>query len=202
MILGQNIRLRPLERDDLPRSVTWLADPEVREAIALFMPLSMEDETKWFEEMKKRDRELQIFAIDVRTRGVPSTAAPGPRAEGPLRAAQVQAVQGWLNIGSAGFHAIDWRVRAAEFGIMIGDKNYWSKGYGTDAVRTLAGFGFGELNLNRIYLRVFDYNRRAIRCYEKVGFVLEGRLRQGHFHDGRYCDVLLMGLLREEWKPQ
>jgi RimJ/RimL family protein N-acetyltransferase len=75
-------------------------------------------------------------------------------------------------------------VRAAEFGIVIGDKNYWSRGYGTDAVTTLTGFGFGELNLQRIWLRVFDFNTRAIRCYEKSGFVLEGRLRRHHYHAG------------------
>lgn len=186
MILGQNVRLRPLERDDLPRSAAWLADPEVREGIALFMPLSIEDETKWFEEMKKRDRELQILAIDARTPGAASTGS----------------AHGWLHIGSMGLNEIDWRIRAAELGIMIGDKHYWSQGYGTDAVRTLVGFGFNELNLNRIFLRVFDFNRRAVRCYEKVGFVLEGRLRQGHYSRGRYCDLLIMGLLREEWKPQ
>jgi RimJ/RimL family protein N-acetyltransferase len=134
--------------------------------------------------MKKRDREVQVMAIDART--------PGVSASGTIR--------DWLHIGSTGFNEIDRRSRAAELGIMIVDKNCWNKGYGTDAVHTLVGFGFGELNLNRIYLRVFDYNRRAIRCYEKAGFVMEGRLRQGHYHNGQYYDVLIMGLLREEWR--
>jgi RimJ/RimL family protein N-acetyltransferase len=185
VIAGERIRLRPLERDDLSRSVAWLADPEVRDGIAMFMPLSLEDETKWFEDMKKRERALQILAVDARPPGAPAGAL----------------AQDWLHIGSTGFNELDWRVRAAELGIMIGDKKFWSQGYGADTVRTLVNFGFKELNLNRIYLRVFDFNRRAIRCYTKVGFVEEGRLRQGHYHDGRYHDLLIMGLLRAEWTP-
>jgi RimJ/RimL family protein N-acetyltransferase len=179
MIQGHNIRLRPFERDDLPRVVSWLADPQVREGISFFMPLSLEDEVKWFEAMKTNEPARQILAIDARA----------AEADGP----------GWVHIGSTGFIELNWRARLAELGIMIGNRDYWSRGYGTDAVRTLVDFGFGELNLNRIYLRVFDFNQRAIRCYEKAGFGLEGRLRQGHYHDGRYHDVLIMGLLREAW---
>ncbi len=176
MIIGQKVRLRPLERDDLPRSVQWLADPEVRQGIALHLPLSMDDEAKWYEDMLKRDRNERVFAIDART------------------------ADGWEHIGSTGFHEIDWRCRHAEFGIMIGNKNYWSQGFGADAVKTIAGLGFGELNLEKIWLRVFETNPRAIRCYEKAGFILEGRLRRHHYQDGHYCDVLIMGLLREEWE--
>lgn len=62
------------------------------------------------------------------------------------------------------------------------------------------GLGFGQLNLDRIFLQVFDYNARVIRCYEKAGFVVEGRLRRHHYHDGRYSDELVMGQLREEWQ--
>lgn len=176
MIAGERVRLRPLERDDLPRSAQWLADPEVRQGMALYLPLSMEDEVKWYEDMLKRDRELRVFAIDAQT------------------------ADGWAHVGSLGFHEIDWRCRHAEFGIMIGDKDYWNKGYGADAVMTLTGFGFGVLNLEKIWLRVFETNPRAIRCYEKVGFVEEGRLRRHHYQEGRYCDVLIMGILRDEWE--
>ena len=85
---------------------------------------------------------------------------------------------------------------------MIGDKNYWSQGYGTDAVRTLVNLGFGQINLDKVFLRVFEFNTRAIRCYEKVGFVVEGRLRRQHYHEGRYYAEWIMGLLREEWQAQ
>ena len=82
---------------------------------------------------------------------------------------------------------------------MIGEKAYWSKGYGSDAVATLVRFGFEEMNLNRIELRVFDFNERAQASYRKCGFVEEGRMRQSHYADGAYCDVVVMSVLRDEW---
>ncbi len=66
-------------------------------------------------------------------------------------------------------------------------------------MRLLLKHGFDTLNLNRIYLRVFSNNVRAIRCYEKAGFVQEGRFRQAHYQDGEYWDVLVMSVLRSEW---
>ena len=87
-------------------------------------------------------------------------------------------------------------------GIVIGDKAQWGKGYGTDTMRTLVGWGFGELNLHRIALQVYDDNARAVHCYEKVGFKTEGRLRESNFHNGRYRDTLIMALLRAEWETR
>ena len=94
---------------------------------------------------------------------------------------------------------IDHRNRATEFGIMIGEKSYWNQGYGNEAVRLLLKLGFETMNLNRVFLRVFETNPRAIRAYEKAGFKREGRQRQGEWQNGRYIDVLVMSVLREEW---
>jgi len=85
-------------------------------------------------------------------------------------------------------------------GIIIGDKSAWDQGFGTDAVRALLRHAFETLNLNRVALRVFETNLRAIQVYKKIGFIEEGRLRQDHFIDGQYVDVLLMGILCVEWK--
>lgn len=178
MILGKKVRLRSLEREDLPRCVAWINDPEVQAGIAMYLPVSMDEEEKWFEGMKQNDPHERSLAIDANTE------------------------DGWRHIGTTGFHHISWRDGHADFGIMIGDKAYWNKGWGTDAVQTLVRFGFVDLNLIRIWLRVFDYNERAKRCYEKVGFAVEGRLRQHHFHAGQHYDELIMGLLREEWSKQ
>lgn len=84
-------------------------------------------------------------------------------------------------------------------GIGIGEREYWSKGYGTDAMNVILRFAFDELNLYRISLNVFEYNQRAIRSYEKVGFVVEGREREFLRRAGRRWDMIFMGLLREEW---
>jgi len=85
-------------------------------------------------------------------------------------------------------------------GIYIGEKKFWSQGYGGEAIELMLAHGFNNLNLNRIYLRVGETNPRGIRCYERVGFIHEGRMRQARFEDGQYINVLLMSVLRSEWQ--
>jgi RimJ/RimL family protein N-acetyltransferase len=84
-------------------------------------------------------------------------------------------------------------------GIGIGDRNFWSKGYGTDAMEIILRYAFLELNLRRVSLDTFEYNPRAIRSYEKAGFVHEGKARKFLLRDGHRWDLLFMGILREEW---
>jgi diamine N-acetyltransferase len=175
MIVGVRIRLRAAERADLPLFVLWLNDPEVRLGLELFLPFSLVEEERWYERMLDSPAAEHVLVIEANDQDT------------------------WRAIGTCGLHNIDWRARAAEAGISIGDKTYWNLGYGTDVMRLLLQHGFDTLNLNRVYLRVFANNLRAIRCYEKAGFVLEGRLRQAHFQNGEYFDILLMGVLRSEW---
>jgi RimJ/RimL family protein N-acetyltransferase len=103
-------------------------------------------------------------------------------------------------IGFVGLWDIEWSHGEAEVGIGIGERVSWGKGYGTDAMRVILRYGFTELNLKRITLGVFDYNARAIRSYEKVGFTLEGRMRKAIYRDGSRVDIVYMGILREEWR--
>lgn len=179
MINGERVRLRPVEREDLPHFVAWFQDPEVREGLLVFMPYSMGQEEKWFQ------GHLDGF--------------PGNQATQPLSIDTQDDDGNWIHIGSCGYHHIDWRSRKGEVGISIGDKRYWNQGLGTDAMRTLVRFGFEQLNLNRVLLQVFAFNARAIRSYEKIGFVEEARLRQDLFQDGRYHDSVYMSILREEF---
>jgi RimJ/RimL family protein N-acetyltransferase len=176
MITGDRIRLRAIERADLAQFVDWINDPEVRQGISAFLPLSMAREEHWFEEMLKRPIEEHPFALEI------------------------QQDKKWTLIGSCGIFDIDWISRRAEIGIMIGVKSQWNKGYGTETMRLILKHGFETLNLHRLFLRVFDTNPRAIRAYEKAGFVLEARLREAHFADGRYHDDLIMSVLRLEWE--
>lgn len=85
-------------------------------------------------------------------------------------------------------------------GVGIGDRDNWDKGYGTDAMRVILRYAFCMLNLHHVSLSVFDYNPRAIRSYEKAGFVREGVEPQYLERDGKRYDVILMGILRGEWK--
>ena len=87
-------------------------------------------------------------------------------------------------------------------GIAIGEREYWGKGYGSDAMRVILRYAFTELNLHRVSLNVFEYNPRAMRSYEKVGFKHEGRSRGVLHRAGRRWDLIYMGILREEWEAQ
>jgi diamine N-acetyltransferase len=180
MIFGDRIRFRAVEKEDLPLFVKWLNDPEVRRGILLHNPVSQTEENGWYERMLQRPVDEHVMVIDVKE----SLTEPGE--------------DNWKIIGSLAFDQIDWHIRAAEMGILIGDKTYWNQGYGTEAVRLLCLHGFNTLNLNRIYLHVFENNPGAIRAYEKAGFIHEGRERQAEYMDGQFIDVLRMSILKSE----
>lgn len=114
-------------------------------------------------------------------------------------AIEVREGSDWVHIGNIGLHRIDWVNRVAKLGIVIGERDYWGRGYGTEAVRTMLRYAFRELGLNRVELEVFAFNARALRCYEKTGFRREGVRRKALFRDGKYHDIILMGILREEF---
>ncbi len=176
MIQSTRVRLRAPEKSDLPNFVRWINDPEITAGLLLYLPMSLGEEEAWFERMMQNPPEEHVMVIEA--------ACP----------------EGWTSIGSCDFHRISWKDRLGEVGILIGEKKYWGQGYGTEAMRLLVRHGFEDLNLNRIFLQVFDNNPRAIRSYEKVGFVHEGRLRQDVYKNGSYHDILVMGILRSEWR--
>ena len=175
VILGERVRLRAVEREDVKRFYEWVNDPEVTFGLSLFLPMSLRDEEKWFEDIAKRAAEEKPFAIEAK------------------------AGRGWKHIGNCGTFGIDWVARSTELGIMIGDKSVWNRGYGAETMTLLLRHGFETLNLNRVFLRVYADNPRAIRAYEKAGFVLEGVQREAVFKRGKFGDVLMMSVLRREW---
>lgn len=178
MIIGNHIRLRAIEKDDLPLFVRWLNDREVYQNLLVRSPISQAGEENWYEQHLARPAYTRTLLIEV----------------------ELEA--GWTPIGTIGFHDIDWINRSAEFGIMIGEKSQWNRGWGRQAVRLLLYQGFANLNLHRIYLYVHADNPRAIRAYQAAGFQVEGTLRQDIFKNGEYVDALLMGILRSEWTPE
>ncbi|MGE5264543.1 MAG: GNAT family N-acetyltransferase [Acidobacteriota bacterium] len=171
---GEKVELGPVQREYLPRYVEWFNDWEMAQFLMTGIPLpqTLDSETAWFESRSKDPSNI-VFAI---------LALPEKNL-----------------IGNCGLHKLDFKNRSALFGIFIGDKNYWSKGYGTDAVRTIVRYAFEQLGLNRVELEVYDFNPRAVRAYEKAGFRRDGVRRQALYRDGRFHDVYLMGILREEW---
>ncbi len=103
-------------------------------------------------------------------------------------------------VGVVSLSNIDFLNRKAEFGIMIGDNAARGKGYGTEACLLIVKHGFERLSLNKIYLGVHAEHTAAIRSYEKVGFVQEGRLRQEMLTNGRYVDTVVMSILAEDFR--
>jgi RimJ/RimL family protein N-acetyltransferase len=174
MIPGKRIRLRAVEPADLADYQRWLNDPEVIRYLTLYAPLSMADEEAWYQSVRA-DPGQTVFAIET---------------------------EAGRHIGNVGLMHINWKDRTAELGVVIGDKSHWGQGYGLDAMRTMLGFAFGEMNLNRVYLRVFAEHAPAISTYRKCGFVEEGRLREDVYAGGRYHDLLIMGILNREFDPE
>jgi RimJ/RimL family protein N-acetyltransferase len=174
LIRGDRVYLRPAERSDLELFVRWFADADVSRHLSERAPFSMAMEERWFERMVAEQGKSQYhFLICLLTDSRP--------------------------IGTAGFHHVDYENGGAEFGIAIGEKGEWGKGYGTDALNAISDFGFGELRLERIELDVYAPNQRARRSYQKAGFRVEGVMRHAHFQHGGYVDVVRMALLRDEW---
>jgi RimJ/RimL family protein N-acetyltransferase len=103
-------------------------------------------------------------------------------------------------IGFVVIHSIEWNNRSGLLAIGIGEQNNQNKGYGSEALQLILRYAFNELNLNRVGLDVIGYNERAIRAYEKVGFVVEGRVRSAVYRDGVYSDRIYMGILKSEWE--
>ncbi len=101
-------------------------------------------------------------------------------------------------IGEVSIHP-QWVDSDAWVGIGLGERDYWGRGFGTDAMRLIVQYGFLELNLQRVSLALHSYNDRALKSYEKVGFKVEGVIRQDTLREGRRTDGIFMGILRDEW---
>ncbi|MGE5529242.1 MAG: GNAT family N-acetyltransferase [Patescibacteria group bacterium] len=167
MSANREVSLRPFTRDDLPSMVRWNNDPEVEYYVDCDLPKTLPDCERWFR-ANIPSRDYRLYAIEDE--------------------------RGRL-IGDLELDHISWRNREAEFRIRIGEKTYWNNGYGTAAVRKLLGLALTELGLHRIYLRVYRFNRRAIRCYEKCGFRKRGLLRRTGRHAAGWKDIILMTIL-------
>jgi len=168
------IRLRPFTREDLPRLKEWKEDEELAAYLGLKLPGEEVDYYRRCERLLG-ERTSRIFAIEDE--------------------------KGHL-IGEVELNQITWRRRQAELHICIGDRKYWGKGYGTEAVRAVLNLAFIEMGLESVYLRVYRHNKRALRCYEKCGFKTEAVLKN-RFRSkvGRGYDILLMSISAADFVP-
>ncbi|HEY7802484.1 MAG TPA: GNAT family protein [Dehalococcoidia bacterium] len=174
MIEGKLVNLRATEMSDAERYHIWMNDREVTRHLGMRYQISLLAEEAYLREQASTPLSYANVHFGIETKD-------------------------GTHIGNIAFHETSAEDRRARLGITIGEKAYWSKGYGTDAMLTLFRFGFDEMNLHRIDLTVDAANERARACYRKCGMVEEARLRQERYARGEYSDTLVMGILRDEF---
>ena len=172
MILGHSVMLRAFEREDMPQIVQWRNDPEVYRYFFEYEPQSLVRQERWFEQLLNRADE-KLFMIITR--------------------------QG-ETLGTIGLVRIDWRSRKAYLSrFYIGNPQNRLKVFGAEAEFLMLRYAFEHMNLNRLYCEVFAFNKSVVSLHKRFGFQVEGVLRQDVFHEGKYEDVVVMGLLRDEY---
>jgi RimJ/RimL family protein N-acetyltransferase len=172
-LIGTKIYLRPVEREDAKQCVAWFNNPEITRTLLTHRPINLRAEEEFIDKALQSEHAL-VLGIAI------------------LGSERL--------IGVTGLKDIDYRNRHAGFGITIGEKEEWGKGFGTEATRLVVRHAFETLNLNRVWLHVYEYNERGLRSYEKVGFQREGVLRQETYREGRYWDTIVMAILRADWE--
>lgn len=175
-ISGKRILLSPLEkRLHLDTCYKWFNDQEVIQYLLTdCMPTTYENEIKWFDDLCSDDR--LIFAVETQ----------GER----------------KHIGNVGLHYINWINRNARTVTIIGDKDEWGKGFGTEAKRLLIAYAFNTLNLHKLSSYVIESNTPSLRINERCGFSIEGCLHEQVYRRGQYHNVIAFGLTKAEWRQK
>jgi RimJ/RimL family protein N-acetyltransferase len=177
MLKGNRVQLRPVKRSDITYFLKWFNDPEVIQYLGLYLPMTEMAEEKFIENM---GTEISPSRVGLVIEALIGEAA--------------------VPIGNTGLSSINSKDHFATFGIAIGDKDYWSKGYGTEATRLMIRYGFEQLNLHRISSNAVSFNERSIRMHLRVGFKEEAREREAVYKNGKYYDHVAFGLLKTEWQ--
>lgn len=173
MLRGERVLLRPKTRHDLPRQHEMDHD--------LALALLAEDRPPIPRALEQLETEFDRQLAD------PAVAWFAIEADGRF-------------IGRCGLHAFHETDRTCQLGIVIGDPDYWGRGYGREAIGLLLVYAFCCRNMRKVCLKTGSHNARALRCYHACGFVEEGRLRQQQWCNGEYIDHVYMGILRDEWR--
>lgn len=169
-----DIFLREIQQSDVPTINKWRNDVNIMDCLgAPFRYINIETDEKWFESyMSTRNNNIRLAICDVENAKL---------------------------LGVVYLLQIDWINRSAEYAIQIGETLSQGGGVGYKSTINILKHAFYDINLHKIVLYVVENNQRAIRLYEKIGFVQEGRLRQSVFKNGRYFDVIVMSILNSEY---
>lgn len=175
MLKGDRVKLVPPRKEYITQYQKWMTDPEITQYLRIFRPITREMEEAWYNAINKRENDF-LFSIMI-----------------------FSDENDDILIGNCDIN-VDWKNRVGSCGIVIGEKEYHGKGYGTEAMKLLVDYGFNTLNLNRIELEAHSLNFRALKSYEKVGFKKEGTRRYAIYINGEYKDSIIMSIIRDEWQ--
>lgn len=170
--------IRKLEREDLPTRVEWMNNPKVYSTMHFDIPVSLSNTIKWFENNRSKDNRIDMVVYSIDNEAVMC-------AFGEV-------------LAFCGLTGVDYLNRKAELYVFV-NPDLQGKGIGTKATRLLCEYGFKDLGLNKIYLLTDAANKSAQIVYERVGFKLEGVLREENYKCSKYNDRLYYGLLRREF---
>ena len=173
MIKGKLTGLRAIGEMDLEELLKWRNQPEYRRYFREYRELGVESQNRWFTEKVLGDEHTRMFAIE-------------------------ELITGKL-IGACGLCYIDWVNRSADFSIYIGkDGLYIDADYAPDAARLLIGYGFGELNLHRLWAEIYEIDEKKKPFFEALGFTHEATHHATHWTEGRWVDSWYYRLLISE----
>jgi RimJ/RimL family protein N-acetyltransferase len=174
-LVGKKVVLRPINTESDRAAMTrWVNDPEITFCLKHVLPITAREECEWLDGIGKSTKNITL-AIETK--------------------------DDHKLIGSMGIHDIWWTSRVGTTGALIGEKEYWGRGYGTDAKMILLNYAFNTLNLQKICSTVIAFNKRSLRYSLHCGYTIEGRRPHHIFRNGRYYDLIDLGLFKKDWLP-
>jgi RimJ/RimL family protein N-acetyltransferase len=171
---GKRVDLRPVDLSDSELFVKWVNDPRIRDFILNAMPLSVTEEEEWIRKLPASKPNSFVMTIIEKGSGRP--------------------------IGNMGVHRINWRDRHCTTGAIIGEPEFWGKGYGTEAKLLLLRYLFDSLNLHRVCSAAIAFNKRSIAYSLKCGYKIEGRQRKHVFRKGKYHDLVHLAVFKPDFE--
>lgn len=172
-IVGKTVYLRGVEKKDLSTMFQWANDSEVTRLMIMgFKPNNIELMEEEYNRSIRSNNEIVLLIVDKKTEKI---------------------------IGTTGFYMMNWVTRSAEYRILIGEKDFWGKGHGSEVANLMLTYAFDKLNLEKVWLGVNVENKAALKSYENAGYVKEGVLRKEIYRNGVYYDAVRMSVLREEY---
>lgn len=172
-MVNNNVTIRKITEKDTENIIRWRNNPRVVENFIIRTPFTAESHLNWYNTRVQTGEVEQFVIVDTESN---------------------------KDVGSVYLRDIDLNNKKCEYGIFIGEDDCRGKGIGSAAAKLILDYAFEVLKLNRVYLRVFDYNKSAIRSYEKAGFKYEGTFKDDVIIEGKPYNIVYMAILSDEWK--